>query len=62
MILQENYKVVDDGIWISRKELEEWRDHYKSLYLEANSLPNEMLYIGKHDVIVDLLKIIEKRK
>lgn len=62
MILQENYKIENDGIWITKEELEKWRDHYKCLFLETDDVPTCMLYIGKHDVIVDLLKLFKEEE
>lgn len=56
MTLREGeYKIQDDGIWISKKALEEWEDHYYKLGKgTCNSLLHAMYY-GKHSVIFDLL-------
>lgn len=63
MILQDDeYKIQDDGIWISKAALEECKQHYCKVadkcHLGKNSL-QKVFYTGKADVYVDLLKHFE---
>lgn len=56
MILKKDeYKIQDDGIWVSKKALEKWEDHYYKLGKESCSSLNLAMYCGKHSVIYDLL-------
>lgn len=61
MVLEKDeYKIVDDGIWIPRKVLEECKNHYIEVVDKCNY--NNILksmYIGKTDVYVDLLKMFD---
>lgn len=57
-----NYKVENDGIWVSRQELESWRDHYKKVAESLRHLQTVMLYTGKSDVLTDLIKHIKNEK
>ena len=64
MVLQsDEYKIQDDGIWISKKALEECKQHYCKVadkcYLGKNNL-QKVFYMGKADVYVDLLKHFEQ--
>lgn len=59
MTLRENYKIGNDGIWIAKKELEEWRDHYLAAANDREYKPYEFYYRGKADVLTDLLKMLE---
>lgn len=56
------YKVEDDGIWISKKALEECKQHYCKVadkyHLGKNNL-QKVFYMGKADVYADLLKHFE---
>jgi len=56
---RDEYKIQDDGIWISRKALEECKQHYQKVadkcHLSKNNI-QKVFYIGKADVYVDLLK------
>lgn len=60
------YKIENDGIWIPKKVLEEWRDHYfnvsdknkKKWVKEGNGFAFPY-YLGKATVLVDLLKMFE---
>ena len=63
MILQsDEYKIQDDGIWISKAALEECKQHYcrvaDKCHLGKNNL-QKVFYMGKADVYVDLLKHFE---
>ena len=63
MILEKDeYKIQDDGIWISKKAIEECKQHYCKVadkcHLEKNNL-QKVFYMGKADVYVDLLKHFE---
>ena len=58
----EEYRIEDEGIWVSRKALEEWRDHYFNNALDrelSEQDEKQMFYLGKHEVIVDMLKMFE---
>ena len=58
MVLQnDDSKIQDDGIWISRKAIEELRQYYKRT--ANNATPYNMYYVGKADVLTDILKHFE---
>lgn len=67
MILQANeFKIENDGIWISKKAIEEFRTHFATLAKEKRNLPELDIaktdmwhYLGKRDVLIDLLKHFE---
>ena len=67
MILQsDEYKIQDDGIWISKKALEEFKTKFTTLakekggQLELDISNTDMwYYLGKRDVLIDLLKHFE---
>ena len=66
MNLRENYKIENDGIWIAKKELEEWRDHYHKTvlrmslnYEQARFIP---FYAAKHELVCNLLKMFDKNQ
>lgn len=60
MTLREGeYKIQDDGIWISKKALEEWEDYYYNICKKSRSSFNFAMCYGKHSVIYDLLKMFE---
>lgn len=66
MILQsDEYKIQDDGIWISKAALEECKQHYCKVadkcHLGKNNL-QKVFYMGKADVYVDLLKHFEPQE
>ena len=66
MILQGNeFKIENDGIWISKKALEECKKHYQKVadkcHLGKNNL-QKVFYMGKADVYVDLLKHFEPQE
>ena len=57
-----NYKIENDGIWISKKELKKWLDLYKKYRSDGYStIPQMMYYSGKCDMIIDILKTFEER-
>lgn len=61
MVLQ-NYEVDGDNIIITKVELEEIRDHYWKLarhHTENRDAYRQALYLGKHSVVVDILKMFE---
>lgn len=63
MVLQsDEFKTDNDGIWISKKALEECKKHYCNVvdkcHLGKNNL-QKVFYMGKADVYVDLLKHFE---
>lgn len=48
-----------DAIVITKKALEEWRDHYMRLMKKYHDLGNDKMgcaYLGKADVLNDILK------
>ena len=60
---QDEYRIQDEGIWISKKALEECKKHYCNVadkcHLGKNNL-QKVFYTGKADVYVDLLKHFEQ--
>ena len=63
----ENYKIQDDSITLDKKELEEIRDHYcKVADMFKPKKKDDKLdfrypfFIGKADVVVDILKMFER--
>ena len=60
---RDEYKIQDDGIWISKKALEECKQHYCKVadkcHLGKNNL-QKVFYMGKADVYIDLLKHFEQ--
>ena len=62
MVLQD-YKVDGEYICISKKELEECRDHYHKLaqhHKENRDSFRQPFYLGKRDVCIDILKMFEQ--
>ena len=67
MILQDDeYNIQDDGIWISKKAIEEFRTQFTTLAKEKGGQPeldisktDMWYYLGKRDVLIDLLKHFE---
>ena len=67
MILQGNdFKIENDGIWISKNAIEEFRTQFTALAKEKSNLPeldiantDMWYYLGKRDVLIDLLKHFE---
>ena len=58
----DEYKIQDDGIWISKKALEELREHYNRVSLGCDWEMKMLLsrfYIGKCDAYIDILKHFE---
>ena len=58
MVLQD-YKIDGDYIKVSKAELEQLRDHYDA---EANRRGRGKIgwfYLGKRDVLIDMLKMFE---
>ena len=58
MVLQD-YKIDGDYICISKKELEEWRDHYGQVEKLQSNSHLRWFYTGKRDVCIDILKMFE---
>lgn len=59
---QEEYRIEDGGIWISKAVLEEWRNHYFNVAKECNDkmdYSKQMYYFGRTDYAIDLLKMFE---
>lgn len=67
MVLEKDeYRIEGDGIWISKKALEEYRNHYCNVADKFKPKPKKQdldfrwpFYIGKADVCIDLLKHFE---
>lgn len=58
MVLQ-NIEIDGDNIIITKSELERWRDHYQE---EANRRGRGKIgwfYLGKREVMIDMLKMFE---
>lgn len=62
----ENYKIEGESITLNKKELEEIRDHYCKVADKFKPKKNDEkfdfkypFYIGKADVVVDILKMFE---
>lgn len=53
------YEVNEDSITIKKEILEQWRDHYLEVSKSESREQLSLLYLGKHDVIVDILKMFE---
>ena len=62
MTLVENYKVENNGIWISKEEIQSWKDHYKDIADCCELLYRKMYYKGMADVLIDLLNTIERKE
>ena len=58
MVLQD-YKIDGEYICISKKKLEEWRDHYNNVASEKGRGKIGWFYLGKGEVIIDILKMFE---
>ena len=63
MVLQKDeFRIEGDGIWISKKALEECKQHYCKVadkcHLGKSNL-HKVFYTGKADVYIDLLKHFE---
>lgn len=53
--------VPDESITITKTALEKWRDHYLKVADKSKKEPFKWgLYIGKADVLIDLLKMFEE--
>lgn len=56
----DEYKIVDGGIWLPKDVLEQLRDHYTKCAREArHSKDLRFLLTGKADSYIDLLKLFE---
>lgn len=55
----ENYEIDGDNMIITKAELEKWRDHYYSVASEKGKGKIGWFYLGKHEVIIDILKMFE---
>ena len=58
MVLQD-YKIDGEYICISKKELEEWIDHYNNEAETRGRGKIGWFYLGKREVIIDILKMFE---
>lgn len=63
MILRsDEFRIDGDGIWISRKALEELREHYNKVSLGCDremKILQAHFYMGKCNAYIDLLKHFE---
>lgn len=59
MVLKD-YKIDGDYICISKEELEEWRDHYDAEAMKRDKGKIGWFYLGKREVIIDILKMFEQ--
>jgi len=55
----DEYKIEGNGIWISKDALESWRKHYTLVAEHKKDCLLQGLYLGKADVLIDLLKMFE---
>lgn len=53
------YEINEDSITIKKEVLQQWRDHYLKVSKSESREQLSLLYLGKHDVIVDILKMFE---
>ena len=58
MVLQD-YKIEGDYIKVSKAELEQLRDHYNNVASEKGKGKIGWFYLGKREVIIDILKMFE---
>ena len=59
---QGEYEITDDAITIKKEVLEQLRDHYYNVAIDmelSEQDEKQMFYLGKHEVIVNLLKMFE---
>lgn len=56
MTLQD-YKIEEEYIRISKKELEEWQKRYQLLSVESQDSFHQAFYAGKRDICIELLKM-----
>ncbi len=59
---QGEYEITNDAITIKKEVLEQLRDHYYNVALDmelSEQDEKQMFYLGKHEVIVNLLKMFE---
>lgn len=55
------HRIPCDTITITRKALEEWRDHYNGIANETKDEPWHFgFYLGKADVLTEILKHFEE--
>jgi hypothetical protein len=59
MILKD-YKIDGDNICISKEELEKWRDHYDAEAMKRDKGKIGWFYLGKREVLIDMLKMFEQ--
>ena len=67
MILKENdFRIEEDGIWISKKALEEVRDYYREVCKEHAKCEvldwSSGVDLGKREMLNDILKHFENKK
>lgn len=59
MVLQD-YKIDGNYICISKEDLEKWRDHYQEVANTRGRGKIGWFYLGKREVIIDMLKMFEQ--
>ena len=66
MVLQnDEYRIEGDGIWISKKALEELKKHYNQVAEHCFDKENDfktLFYMGKCHAYIDLLKHFEPQE
>lgn len=61
-LLEGEYRITDGSITIRKDVLEQWRDHYKELAINERREALSLAYLGKCDVIRDILKMFEQEE
>lgn len=66
---KDEYRIEGDGIWISKKAIENLRTHYTDIAKEKSCFPelditktDMWYYLGKRDAMIELLKHFESLK
>lgn len=53
------YKTQGNEITLSKEILERWRDHYQEVSERYGEAWRKMFYLGKAEILVDLIKLID---
>ena len=63
---EKDYRIEEDGIWISKKALEELRDYYREVCKEHAKCEvldwSAGVDLGKREMLNDILKHFENKK
>ena len=65
-----DYNIENDGVWLSRAEIEQWREHYakvadkhkKAFVDDKDGSFKFPFYLGKVEVMIDLLKLFDNEQ